>query len=250
MKNKVRTRKLILIAGGTLSVLIVLAGLIHQAGFVFSGVYIVKGGSLEITQALPNSAVFVDEKRRGTVAPDGTTTINGIRPGVRSVIVSHDTTWPWILDIHSSAGTPNSLIPLQVRKEARGATLSDAQDPLYISAQNEFKAYGEPTRFNPLSRNGVIVWVDGTTIYKQENGDMRTIFASVNPIRNVFWYGDRNDAIIVATQNVVVALDLRGREVQNFLPLYTGNAPEAVSDSIRSSHIFVRDADTLFTIEL
>lgn len=250
MKNSVRVRTNILLAGIVLAIGILVFGFLSQAGFVISGVYIVKGGTLDITNALPGSIVFVDEKRIGTVGSDGTASFNGIRPGERDVIVSRPDVWPWILTFESQAGLPNTFSPLQVRQDAQGGTLSDANDPLLITAKQAFTAYREPTRINPLERDGTIVWVDGSTIYMQKNGAVRTIFASVNPIQTVSWYGDRNDAIIVATQNTVAVLDLRGREVQNYLPMYKGVSPQAVADPIRSSHIFVHDEGNYFTIDL
>lgn len=250
MKYTVRTRTNILIAGIIVSGAVLMVGLMNQAGFVLSGPYVVRGGTLTITDALPGSTVFIDEKRIGTIGADGSASFARIHPGKRTTIVSHASMWPWTLTFESQSGQPNTLTPLQVRRETQGSSLTDTNDPLYISAKRELDTYREPTRINPLERNGVMVWVDGSTVYAQENGAVRTIFASIHPITSVMWYGDRNDAIIVATQNVVAALDLRGNKVQNYLPLYTGVAPRAAADSVRSTHIFVEDDGKYFTVDL
>jgi len=243
-------REIILKAGIALVIVILVLGVIDQAGYVFSGVYIVKGGTLEITQARTGSTVFIDNKRVGVVDETGTREFTGIKPGKRNIIVAHTDAWPWILDFEGYPGQTTTINPLQVNQESVKNVLADKTDPIRQRAKKEIENYREPTRIKPLVREEISVWVEGTYIFVQKHEEIRAVYSSHKPIQNVFWYGDRNDAIIVASQDKVFALDLRKSDTQNFLPIYSGSEPEAIADSIRSSEIFVKDGETYIAIEL
>lgn len=238
-------------AGGiAVAVLIIGIGIIDYKGYVFSGPYVVKGGTLVIEEARGNSDVFIDNKRVGHTNEEGHASFSGIKIGKRTVIVAHEDSWPWILDFASVSGRTTTLQPLQVFEDPRGSNLVNSEDPLYIRATQNFNDYREPTRIAPLERADVRVWVEGTRILTQKNEEVRTVFTSPNAIRNVFWYGDRTDAVIVASHDKVFALDLRASEIQNFQPIYMGSAPEAIDDPIRTNEIFVRDGQQYLSISI
>ena len=248
---KQERRKKYVLAGAVLVSLFVLAsGVISQAGYVLSGQYIVKGGTITLANTLAGSVVFIDDKQVGRIDAAGNGVFEGVKPGDRNVIVSHTDAWPWIFDFQSFPDGNTTLYPLQVAKDTNGTVLQDPADPIRRQAIVAFAKYGEPTRMQPLERVGTRVWVVGTAIFVQQNEEVRNIFSSPNPLRNVFWYGDRNDVIIVTMQNKVFALDLRKTEIQNFQPIYQGAAPEAVPNPTRSNIIFVRDAKQYFSIEI
>lgn len=251
MKIKQDPRKKYIFTGGiAVAVLVLLFGVLSQAGYVFSGPYLVKGGVLKVEQSTPNSNVFVDDRRIGKTNSNGNGEFTGIKLGTQSVLVSHADRWPWVLDVEIESGKETVVRPLQVLEETDGAVLANSDDPLRLRAQSEFATYREPNRIQPLERNNALVWVDGSNIMVQQNQEVRTLFASLHPITNVAWYGDRSDAIIVAVQNNVFALDLRKGSIQNFLPIYTGGSPEAVADPIRSDKLFVRDIGEYFSISI
>ncbi|QSH39489.1 hypothetical protein JXR01_00545 [Candidatus Kaiserbacteria bacterium] len=251
MKIKNDPRKKYIFAGGIVVAVIVLAfGVISQAGYVFSGPYLVKGGVLEITNAVPDSAVFIDSHRVGRIQNNGSGEFLGIKPGMRNVLVAHPERWPWILDFDIDAGSTMTLAPLQVLEETDGEVLSNAADPVRIRAEQEIAQYREPTRIQPLNRTGILVWVEGSNILTQDGDIVRTVFSSTSPIRNVLWYGDRNDAIIVATQTNVFALDLRASSLQNFQPIYSGGSPKAAADPIRSNKLFIEEAGQYFSVSI
>ncbi|MBL4644584.1 MAG: hypothetical protein JKX80_01830 [Candidatus Pacebacteria bacterium] len=248
--KKIAQKKYIFAGGIALSVLVLLFGILSQAGFVFSGPYLVRGGELVIENARPNSVVFVENSRVGVIDDAGDATFTGIKPGSRSLIISHEDAWPWIFEFESTSGESTIIQPLQVNIETDGAVLANPEDPLRKRAETELDAYKEPSRTQPLSRNQITVWIEGSTIFAREGEEVRTILASKNPIRNILWYGERSDVIIVTTLNNVFALDIRKNQVQNFHPIYTGAAPEAVPDSTLSEKIFVRDVQQYFYISI
>tara|TARA_B100000745_G_scaffold58094_1_gene34430 strand:+ start:21016 stop:21765 length:750 start_codon:yes stop_codon:yes gene_type:complete len=246
----VRIKKYILYVGGVIAALVLLLGALSQAGFVVSGAYIVKGGTLTITSAYPDSIVFIDNRQVGRVAADGTFSKYPVKPGKRSIILSHTTSWPWMYTVNMQSRKNISIAPLQITKDPIRSLLTASDDPLLLSANSALSDYREPTRPQPLERNRRLVWVEGTTIYTQENDTVRSVISIQSPITSVFWYGDREDAIIVSARNAVFALDLRYGGAQNYLPLYTGTKPQAVADPIRSNIIYVKDAGDIFTLDI
>ena len=251
MKVKIDPRKKYVFAGGIVVALLVLTfGIMNQSGYVLSGPYLVKGGVLIIQNSVPNSSVFIDERRIGKTNNNGAGEFTSIKPGTRSVLVSQTDTWPWIMDYDIEAGGITTLEPLQVLRETDGEVLVQKDDPVRLRAQTQFSEYREPTRIQPLEREGTLVWVSGANISIQKGDTVRTVFSSLTPITNVFWYGDRSDALIIATQNNVFALDLRQSSLQNFQPIYIGGAPNAVADPVRSDRIFIQDAGQYFYITI
>jgi len=244
MKRKIQ-RKTILTGGSILAVFILLFGAFSQAGFVFAGPYLItKGGTLLIEQARPQSNVFIDNRQVGIVDAQGKATFARIKPGKRNIIVSNESAWPWTFEFVSISSESITLEPLQVNVKTDGEVITDTENPLNSIAIEAFKNYQPPTQANPLERSTRKIWVVGSNIFmQQENGEVINIYASQNTIRNIFWYGDRDGILIIASLNNVFALDVREIPVKNFQPIYTGSAPEAVDDESTYDKIFIHDAD-------
>jgi len=239
------------VSGIAIAAFILLFGIIHQSGYVFSGIYIVKGGTLAIEGARPQSDVFIDTHRVGTVGANGSGKFNALRPGKRNVIVASPNSWPWIFDFEASAATTITFRPLQVLKVIENTPLADTEDPIRARAEVEFKSYREPIRIQALKNEGALIWVEGNTVFAQlVAGDVHSIFSSTKPIRNVLWYGNRNDAVIIAAQDSVFAIDAYESDVRNFQPIYQGEAPEAVADPLQPDRIFIRDKGNYFYVNI
>lgn len=249
--KKSTKRTYILVVTIVLVVLILAFGIIRESGYVLSGPYFVRGGVLEITDARPNSDVFIDNRRAGRVNETGFSTFDGLALGERNVIVSSEGTWPWIFDFVSTSGQTTTLTPLQVRESTVGTPLLGEENPEYNKAVSLFAEYREPTRATPITHDESSVWVEGTSIFARLAAtDSRIVYSSPHPIRNVFWFGDRNDVIVVANQHNVFALDLRESSVQNFQPIYTGSEPFAVANPDDARSIFVREGEQYLLVEL
>ena len=244
------TRSHVLALSIAVALLVLLFGVISQAGYVLSGPYLIQGATLVVDQARPHSDVFIDNRRRGRTDADGYGSFSGIKPGARNVIVAHTDSWPWVFDFDAQSARTTTLHPLQALETAVATPLLSPTEPVRERVDAEFPKYREPTAFAPLERQDVRVWVDNNTIVVRDGGDVRTVFSSPSAIRTVHWYGDRNDAVIVAAQNSVFALDIRENQIQNFQPIYSGNAPESVPDPIRSFKIFVRDGGDVFAVSI
>jgi hypothetical protein len=249
MKKRIQ-RKYILAGGIAVAIIVLLFGILDQTGYVFSGPYLVKGGSLIVAQAQPNSDVFIDNRRAGKTNANGGGSFDGIKSGTRNVIVAHPDFWPWILDFESAPGQTTTLQPLQVRRDPVESSIVRTDAVLKDQADAAFVQYREPTRIQPLSRNGVRVWIEGTTIVTQTGEVLVELFSSKDPIRTIFWYGERSDAVVVASRDTVFALDIRTSRVQNFFPIYQGVAPEAVADPERVDTIFIKDNNEYLSVDI
>ena len=240
-----RSRKLLLIAAVVAGVCVLGIGVLREAGYVVSRGYLVAGGELAIAGAVPGSAVFVDNRRVGRTEASGSTRFTGIGLGERTVIVAHTAYWPWTRTYTSASGETTELLPLQVPREPDVQPLSDATAILQQRATEAFAAYRQPAQIAPLEREGMRVWVQGTTVFAQQGGAVHTLFTSPHSVRSVLWFGNRSDAVVIASEQQVFVVDMpvagAASDSQNFFPLYTGTAPEAVADPIRSDVLFVRD---------
>jgi len=240
-------KKYIIITFIVIAIVAISTVIFNKEGFVFSGPYIVKGGELTIEKALPNSTVFIENKKVGVTNSKGSASFKRIGLGSKSILVYHKDTWPWVFEFESKSNKVVIVRPLQVNMVTDGTVL---KDKLRKFAEKELNNYREPTQSNPIKRNNVRIWVVGTTIYKQKGSDVKTVFVSQNPIRNVFWYGDRNDILIITTLNNVFALDIRKNKIQNFQPIYTGISPEAVANPKKIDKIFVRDGNQYLSVSI
>ncbi len=247
--QKTKSRIYILSIAIAAAVLVLGTGVLHQAGFVRSGAYLVRGGTLVIEGARANSTVFIDNKRIGTIDEDGSRSFGAIKPGERTVIVAHPLAWPWIFDFEVGSSETRTLYPLQVTQEPQRVALTEQSD-MYRHAAAQLDGYREPVRNQPLERGDHRIWIEGTVVFVQKNQDVYSVFSSIYPIRNVSWYAERADTLILAVHNDVFALDIRKSDVQNFQPIYSGTTPEAVSDPTDSSRVLLRDAENYFSIAL
>jgi len=70
-------------------------------------------------------------------------------------------------------------------------------------------------------------------------------FSSVVPIRSFDFYPGRDDVILIAVQDGIFAVEIDGRKIQNFQPIYRGQSPDF---RLTSKGFVVKDGDTLARI--
>lgn len=72
-------------------------------------------------------------------------------------------------------------------------------------------------------------------------------FSSVMPIRSFDFYPGRDDVMLIAAQNVIFAVEIDTRKIQNFQPIYKGTSPD-----FRWSNrgLVVKDGETIFRLSL
>jgi hypothetical protein len=234
----------------------------------------VQTGSLTIV-GLPQSRVFIDQKRSGTIPESGTYTRQRVLPGTRNVLVSLEGAWPWTKHVRIESGKTTTINPFLIPSAPNAKVLKET-DEAYASAVQAIREATLPSPDNPLAsedgnaeiyvRDNIIgsVWrgseSDMPPYYCQnsECGPITVLATAQGAVRGVSFFGSRNDVLIVAIKNGIWALDVEPagnhasnsdpsrNQTQNFQPLYLGSEPVfAVKDS---STIYIQDG--AFFIEL
>lgn len=72
-------------------------------------------------------------------------------------------------------------------------------------------------------------------------------FSSVMPIRSFDFYPGRDDVMLIAAQDILFAVEIDTRKIQNFQPIYKGTNPD-----FRWSNrgLIVKDGETIFRLSL
>lgn len=223
---------------------------------------LVRTGSISIEGA-PAARIFIDEKRSGTVPADGVLRIPKVLPGARNVLVAEDGKWPWTKSVEVVEDETTAVHPFLVHSSPVARVLQNS-DPQFAIAKTAFAARALPSPVTPLSSpdKTVEVYVRDTTLGavwrgassstprffcpKDVCGPIDVLRTQQGGVRNVSFYGERSDVLIVAVTNGIFALDLDPTGTQNFQPLYLGTEPNfALHDH---DTMFIEDG--VFTIEL
>lgn len=250
MKKSSKQKTYILAVGVILSLLVLVIGVLNQAGYVLSGPYIVKGAIITVTNALPGSTIFINNKEEGVITgSNGILEINGVTPGTHTIIVAEESSWPWIREFQAAIAEEKVLAPLQLPQNASGSALEE-DSPFYAQATQLLSGYREPTQSQPLEWEGARLWVVGTTVQAQRADDRYDVLQSQYPIRSVAWYKDRNDVVLIAASNAIFAIDLEEQEPRNFQPIYRGVEPSFVVNPTNSNELYVSDGGHILAVQL
>ena len=250
IKNKKKRRTYIFAAGIVLAVVVIVIGIANQAGYVLTGGYLVRGATIIVEDSVPGSDVFLDNKRLGNTGVLGKASFPGIDVGEHTIIVAHESSWPWISTLTTAPGTTYNITPLQVRNETTAQLLGESTTPTQEEAESVLATYREPSGPAPLVRNENKIWIEGTQIRARIGNDVRIVLSSELPIRSLHWFNERDDAIVVSTGENVFALDARDTKEQNFLPIFQGVAPKSMPNPEDLSALFIEDDGQVFLLQL
>jgi len=240
----------ILIVSTLFAVSILIFGILVTLGYSLPDIFLNRGPAIEIVNARPQSVVFVDNMKVDTVKSDGTLLLNGIRSGDHSLLIGSTSVWPWNTTFTAKRGKRIQIAPLQVLRNQKQVPIISS-NKLQKTVKEEIEKNREPTRINPLRKNGTLVWVIGTSIHMRDKNNVeRTVLSSKTPIRSIIWYRNRSDALLIATKNTVFVLGLHNRINPNYYPIYSGITPIAVSDPSKNDKVFIEDKGKYFSIIL
>lgn len=232
---------------------LVVAGFLGYAlkasGFHFQGIKIVRGGDIAIERFDTNIQVVINEK---TVSVENSGIVTNVKPGVHEVIVFKDGFWPWVKEVSVESEERVLISPFLASKSITG-TIIGTDDPEYQNIRQAVLANRLPTESTPITSpdGNLTVWSDATTIIgTPKGGESFVIFEGNAAFRNVAFYQDRSDVLLVATQNGVFALEIdSGGGTQNFQPIYKGSS-EPRFTPIDSNSIYVEDSGLIFIVEI
>jgi hypothetical protein len=194
--------------------------------------------------------------------------VNKLKPDQYMVLATHDSFWPWAKVVQVKRGEVEALFPLLVPKVIPTLEL-EKTDSSYKEISGLFLEKATTTR---IARREVKVWIaddrndaGGNTVFAQWLGgndnapkyfcnavsaclDPIIVFRSAVPIRTFDFYPLRSDAIILAIDNGVYAIEIDNRTYQNFYPLYRGIMPDfRVTED---DELLVSDESTIISLEL
>ena len=235
---------------------------LRSSGLHISGFSLVKGGSIELTGTDDETKIFLDNKE---VAKKD---LLDVAPGDHTIILSKDTYWPWKKDVSVSSNKTSALFPFLISKNVSGEIITQT-DPDYGKLRTRILGEKLPSRDSPLlSKSSLVeIWSDKNNIYAQWNGpennippyfcndkgecsSLVNVLKSENEVRNIDFYKDRDDVLLIASQNGVFAIEIDKRgTTQNFQPVYKGTAlPKFAVEN--ADTIYVLDGPLLFLVSI
>ena len=267
MKNS-KTISVILLA-----FIVLFAGGFYIAGFRLTGdMKVVRAGSIEVVCLSSGAEIFIDNAKKKRIAPneDGAVFLN-ISPGPHSILVAMPKFWPWSKEFEISPSEREVFIPFFAPEEPSGFIIKE-NDPEYASLRLALSSLGSPSVFNKrISKSGrVAVWNEGSVVYAewlgvlsnapspfcppaspsggsvQEDlpaggncGKIRPVFESAQTIKNLDFFRDRDDVLVLGTETGIFALELDGAGTRNFQPIYRG----------ANLNFLARESDVLYILD-
>ena len=255
-----------LIMGGLCAVFLIV-GTFYVLGYRFGKNFsVVKAGSISIEVPFAGSNIYLNALKKRSTSKDGeTVSFSGLYPGRYTTIVSKDGFYPWTKEASVEENRIVRLRPFLIRSSVSGVVIT-AEDPAYDKLQSLIYENTLPLASDKkISRDGLVVlWFEDGTIYAEWQGEEKTIpalFCSSSscskrievltptvPLRNLDFYGSRNDVIVLALGESVAAMELDRNGTQNFEPLFKGNSPRMAKTG--EGAIIVRDNGVLMQLSL
>lgn len=227
-------------------------------GFKSSGIYIqgfklVLAGEIVITEYDENIQIVLDTVLvPSNPLSEEDVVITNVEPGQHEIIVFKDGFWPWTKKITVESKESTIVSPFLVPKNVTGVIIRD-NDPEYTTIRNTVLNDTLPTQNSPkISTDKTLsVWSDGVTIFAEIlGGKTFTVSESSDGFRNIDFYQNRNDVLLISTQNGVFALEIdNSGGIQNFQPIYKGTgAPQFTI--VDGNQIYVLDDGLIFMIAI
>lgn len=251
-----KTRKILF--WSLFSVFIVLATVIpiYQAGYrIDKNFNITQIGGIFI--ALPESGnqIYLDgELKKENGYFSASLFINDLRPKTYSALVAKDGYWPWTKNLEVKENTVTETRPFLMRKNIEGGPIKNNEE-IIAAFSNSDSSMIENAKTD--RKNNVEIWQeDGKIIarWKKESPlpyyfskEEQIIFQTANEIKNFEFFPKRPDLIILALRNGIFALEIDGRGLRNFQPIYKGFDPNFV---LIDNKLYIRDQKTIFEVKL
>ncbi len=212
--------------------------LLYVLGFrIGSNGAFVRAGTIVLQDLPKDTEVYTDQNRAGTVR-SGSTRLT-LTPGTHSLIVTAPDSQPWSELVLVGEGETTFVEPLLIPLTLKERLLSEERQE---EGKQALATQTLPTKAAPLLLQGgcAVVYVSGNRVIAEEGtGEACTappylcsgeaegclptvIFEPGDALRSVIPFPNRNDALILASGNVVYVLELDPREPRFFAPLAKG----------------------------
>jgi hypothetical protein len=260
--------------------------ILYTAGYRWTRDFkLYKTGGLYISSPLSGSKIYVNGKEeKETSFFRNYLFMQSLLPGQYSVLVVKDGYWLWSKKLSVKEEFVTETEPLLLPKDTKGKIiLKENYSPLEFSKYEEIlnvlnglkkplssKAtqQEQDDRYTRLSSNGKEkIWWDpkqnrlwaewlgdfvSLPYYFCDNNGCSTkilIYSSKTPIKNAEFYPQRKDAVVIATQNGIYAVEIDGRGGRNIEPVYKGKDPIFTTYK-NDNNLYVLDENNLIEINL
>jgi len=233
-----------------------------------------KTGGLYVASPVSGAQIFVNDKlEKETNIIQSGLYLSGLRPDTYSILIAKNGYWPWSkkMEVKSQmvAEARALLLPKEidgeiVKRENFSSLQKTEYDDVYslIKETRKISSTSTTTIERLASQERQKLWWDrkenkiwiewnggenSRPYYLEENKNL--VFKSPVQIKNADFYPGRKDAIIVAYQNAVFAMEIDKRGGQAKQPIYKGKDPVFITYK-NSSSIYILDEDALIRIKL
>lgn len=255
--------------GAAIVVILSAFGILKYSGFHFQNGVFVRGGAITVVPHFETDLrVFLDNSRvTYKENADGTLALLNIAPGAHSLLVFKDNYWPWFKDIDIVSDAVVTIAPFVISKEVHGVIIP-SDDREYGTITRAIRNAAVPLSTTPLSsQSGTTdVWVEGTSVWAKwrPNTEPPSYFCNGtracpdtvevtqidSGIRSIAFYKNRDDILLIATQNGIFAIELDKRgNTQNFQPVYKGAALPTFAPKDENT-LYVQDGAIVFIITI
>lgn len=250
-----KTRKILF--WSLFSVFIVLATVvpIYQAGYrIDKNFNITQIGGVFIALSESGNQIYLDgELKKENGYFSASLFINGLRPKTYSVLVAKDGYWPWTKKLEVKENTVTETKPFLMRKNTEGKPIEKNEEIIgafsnlassTIMTKTDYKNNVEIRK-----EGGKIIarWKKGLPLPYYFSNEEQIIFQTTNEIKNFEFFPRRSDLIILALRNGIFALEIDGRGLRNFQPIYKGFDPNF---AFIGNKLYIRDQKTIFEVKL
>ncbi len=208
-----------------------------------------KIGYLDVTLSLPNTSIFIDQSKKIVTGKENEALKVALSPNNHSIIISHESYFPWKKDFEMPSAGTVILSPMFVSQNPSGEIIAE-NDPEYRKIKNIISSDKLPTKDSPrLSEDKIVsVWVEEGAILAKTGEDVQTVITPDTTIRNLYFYKNRSDTLIFSTENSIFAIEIDKNGGQNFMPIYKGQEPVFVGSN--PNFIYVFDGGPLMQVNI
>lgn len=269
-----RNKKYYLI--GTI-IFLIIAGIIIKAKWKDFGFD--QTATINIILPEDSAKIFIDDINVISIhTAKGSLATFTVGTGFHSVLLAKDNYWPWQKQLTLEKNQTVTLQPFLLSKNLSGV--------LIPASDNEYGKFISLTRSEPLptannkkisSDGKIAIWIEtntgdnstsnvqGNTLMSAWLGspdsipdfmclddgtcpNLTKVFTSQSAIKNVDFYGSRDDVMLFSSGNGVYVIETDKKGIQNFQPLYQGNDPYFFKD--KDNSLYIKDGANLMQVKL
>lgn len=189
---------------------------------------------VEVIVPHEGTVVFVDETRRTETRTNDQAVTLHLAPGEHQILLGHDDRFPYLKEIVVEEGEERLIEPFMYPQTGQARNISD--ETLVAEIQKNTL----PTRRSPIvsDSGNLSLWVENTIVFAdwtgaeenqpsyicqgEECGGGTTVYAHEKAIHGASFFPNRDDRVVVATEDTIYIIEVARSENQNIQPLYQG----------------------------